>query len=381
MLGGGGLHRLYADIRIDPHSPATIFFTSGTSGDSKAVLLSHAGIAAVINSNRDKYQAPERTLSILPYHHAFGLVVGVFMVFNEERSIFINTQVRDLLKDFQDCSPMAVAVVPIHLEFIHKRIRSTIKSKKLKVMFKLAVRIGRLLRAIGIDIRRKLFASILKTLGGSITDFISGGAALNPDIVQFFDDIGIIVINGYGLTECSPVISTEKLNDRKTGSCGKPLNCCTVRIAEDGEILVKGENLFLGYYKDEKQTREVLINGEFATGDIGHLDEEGYLFITGRKKNLIVLSNGENISPEAIEMPLLQDEGVEEVVVVEHEGRIVALVYPAEQYRGNEEYFRQLRDNYNMQAPSMRQIADIRLRETAFEKNSSRKILRHRIEV
>lgn len=371
----------YSDVVIDPKSLALIFFTSGTSGESKAVPLSHFAIISTVNYNREKYKAPEKTLSVLPFHHAFGLVVGIFMVFNEEKSIFINTQLRDLLSNFQAASPMAVAVVPLYLEFIYKRIKDTIKEKKLTLLFKLLIKISRFLRAIGIYLRRKMFASVYKPFGGSIAEFISGGAALNPDLIKFYDDIGIIVINGYGLTECSPVISTEKIDERKLGSCGKPLSCCSVRIAEDGEIIVKGDNIFSGYYKDEKQTQEVLSNGEFATGDLGHLDEEGFLFITGRKKNTIVLSNGENISPEEIEVQLLKEEGIQEVVVVEKNNQVVALVYPTEEYKTDTNHFQLVRNRYNKRVPITRKIADIILRETEFEKNSSRKILRDRIKL
>ena len=370
---------LYAEVILDPNSPAVIFFTSGTSGDSKAVLLSHFAIASTINSNREKYKAPDRTLSVLPFHHAFGLVVGILTVFHEGKSTFINTQLRNLLNDFRDASPMAAAVVPMYLEFFHKRIKDTIKSKKLTVVFKILVRLSRFLRVLGIDVRKRVFASIYNTLGGSAIEFICGGAALNTELIKFYDDIGIVVLNGYGLTECSPVISTEKLDERKLGSCGKPLSCCAVRIADDGEIFIKGDNVFLCYYKDEKQTREVMIGGEFATGDIGHLDEEGYLFITGRKKNLIILSNGENISPEEIEMQLLKEEGVQEVVVVEKKNQVIALVFPKEEYRTDKKYFQLVRDRYNEQVPVTRQLADIVLRATEFEKNSSQKILRDRI--
>lgn len=373
------LSQLYADVTINPNSLAVIFFTSGTSGQSKAVPLSHFAITSDINANRERYMAPDRSLSVLPFHHAFGLVGGIFMSFNEEKTAFINTQSRDLLRDFLAASPIGIAVVPLYLEFIHKRIMDTIKGKKITVLFRILIRISRLLRAIGHDVRRKLFASIHESLGGCVNEFVCGGAALNTELIKFFDDIGIIVINGYGLTECSPVIAIEELVARKLGSCGKPLSCCNVRIADDGEIFVKGDNVFIGYYKDEKQTQNVVINGEFATGDLGYFDEDGYLFITGRKKNLIILSNGENISPEEIEMYFLKEEGVQEAVVVEKQGQVVALIYPTEEYRSDTHYFQLMYERYNEQVPVSRQIADLEIRKTEFEKNSSMKILRDRI--
>ncbi len=373
--------RSYADVIIDPNSPAVFFFTSGTSGDSKAAVVSQAGIAAVANSYLEIFTLPEIILSVLPFHHTFGLVAGVLIVLFSTNTVFINTQIKYLLNDIKDSSAGLICVVPAYLELFQKRIEhSLILSKSVK-KFQIGRRICKMFLAIGIDLRRIIFKAIHSEFGNHYQTFITGGAPIGDATVRFFRDIGFNVFNGYGLTETSPVVAVEYFNATRAHSCGKPLSCCTVRIAEDGEIFVKGKNVFLGYYKDENQTREALINGEYATGDIGHLDEDGFLFITGRKKNLIVLSNGENVSPEGIEMQLLQDEGVEEVVVVEHENRILALVFPSEEYIGNDEYFRQLCDRYNRQVPPMRRIADIRLRETEFEKNSSRKILRHRIEL
>lgn len=303
------------------------------------------------------------------------------MTFSSANTVFITTQIKNFLKDLRDSSANVMAVVPAHLEFLQKRIENSIKLNKSIAKFRRGRKICRFFCAVGINLHRTIFKEIYSQFGNNLQTFITGGAPIRDATIQFFRDIGLNVFNGYGLTEASPVVTVENFNATRTNSCGKPLNCCSVRIADDGEIFVKGNNLFLGYYKDEQQTREAMVNGEFATGDIGHLDEDGFLFITGRKKNLIVLSNGENVSPEEIEQELLKDEGVEEVVVVEHENRIVAVVFPSEKYRGNDDYFRQLRDHYNKKVPSVRQIADIKLRETEFEKNSSRKILRNRIKV
>ncbi|MGI6506838.1 MAG: AMP-binding protein [Saccharofermentanales bacterium] len=373
--------RSYADVIIDPDSPAVIFFTSGTSGDSKAAVVSHAGIAAVAHSYMEIFTLPEINLAILPFHHTFGLVAGVIIILFSTNTVFINTQIKFLLNDIKDSSASLICVVPAYLELFQKKIEHSLMLSQSVRKFQIGRRICKIFLAFGIDLRRIIFKKIHSEFGNHYQTFITGGAPIGDATVRFFRDIGFNVFNGYGLTETSPVVAVEYFNATRAISCGKPLSCCTVRIAEDGEIFVKGDNVFLGYYKDEAQTRAVLNNGEFATGDIGHLDEDGFLFITGRKKNLIVLSNGENVSPEGIEMQLLQEEGVEEVVVVEHENRLVALIFPSDGYRGNEEYFRELCDRYNRQVPPMRRIAEIRLRETAFEKNSSRKILRHRIEL
>lgn len=374
-------NKAYDAIVIDAAKPAAIFYTSGTAGQSKGVMLTHTNIVSVINANREKYIAKARTLSVLPFHHAFGLVVAILFVFNEEKSSFINTQLKSIIDDFKESSPHAIAIVPMFLVFFYKRIWGGIRKQKATRKFAFALKLSGLLLKLGIDVRRKLFKDIHNQLGGNLVEMICGGAPPNPEHIKFFSQIGITVINGYGLTEASPVVATEKLLETRMGSCGTPLSCNTVRIAEDGEIFVKGSNIFAGYYKDEKATADVLFEGEFATGDLGHLDKDGYLFVTGRKKNLIILSNGENVSPEEIEQVLERDDAVAEVVVLEKNDRLVAYVFPVEEYLGNTEYFKQLKDSYNKEARRYRLLSEIILRDQEFEKNSSRKILRHKIVV
>jgi long-chain acyl-CoA synthetase len=375
-------HMLHcSDVIFAPNSPSTIFFTSGTLGESKAVLLSHGNIASVINSYLEIFELSDVALSILPFHQAFGLVCGVVIISSSTNTVFINTQSKNLLNNMKDSSANLICVVPAYLEFFQKRIENSIRFNKSMKRFQLGRKICRLCSTFGIDLHRIIFKAIYTQLGNDLQTLITGGAPVRDATVQFFRDIGLNVFNRYGLTETSSVVAVEYLNAIRIKSCGKPLSCCTVRIADDGEIFIKGDNIFLGYYKDEALTQKAITNGEFATGVLGYVDEDCFLFVTGRKKNLIILSNGENVSPEEIEMQLFKDEGIEEVIVVEHENRIVALVFPSEEYKGDVEYFRQLRDRYNRQVSSMLQIADIRLRETALEKNTSRKILRDGVKV
>ncbi|MGI6580084.1 MAG: AMP-binding protein [Saccharofermentanales bacterium] len=365
--------------QINPEQPAAIFYTSGTSGESKGVILTHKNIASNINANREKYIARGSTLSVLPYHHAYGLVVAILFVFNEEHSVFINSSLKSLLNDFKVATPYAMAIVPLYLEHFKKRILDGIKKQKAERKFAFGIKLAGLLLKFGIDIRRKIFKDIHAEFGGKLADLICGGAPIDDQIIQFFKNIGITVTNGYGLTETSPVVSTEKVYDTRTASCGTVLSSCRVRIAADGEIFVSGDNVFIGYYKDEKLTQEVLQNGEFATGDLGHLDQDGFLYITGRKKNLIILSNGENVSPEEIELSLGRYPGVAEVVVMAQNDKMVAHIFPEEDYSDNSEYFKELRKKYNSTANQYLKIADIILRNEEFIKNSSRKILRHKI--
>ncbi|HHT25109.1 MAG TPA: AMP-binding protein [Clostridiaceae bacterium] len=367
------------DSIINPEQPAAIFYTSGTSGDSKGVILTHKNIASNINANREKYIAQGSTLSVLPYHHAYGLVVAILSVFNEEHSVFINSDLKLLLEDFKEATPIVMAIVPLYLKHFKKRILDEVKKQKAERKFAFGIKLAKFLLRFGIDIRRVIFKDIYAEFGGNLSELICGGAPNDDQIIEFFKNIGITVLNGYGLTETSPVVSTEKIDDTRTASCGTVLSCCRVRIAQDGEIFVSGDNVFVGYYKDEKLTQEVLQNGEFATGDLGHLDQDGFLYITGRKKDLIILSNGENISPEEIELELGRFPGVAEVIVVAQNDKLVAHVFPEENYLGDIDYFKQLRKEYNSTANQYRKIADIILRDKEFIKNSNRKILRHKI--
>ena len=368
----------YSEVEVHPRQMAAIFYTSGTTGNSKGVMLSHANITAVVNANREKYIAHGATLAVLPFHHAYGFVVAILMVYNEGHSVFINAGLHSILHDLRAARPTAMAVVPLFIELFHRRIMDTVRRQGRERSLAFALGLSRFLRFLKIDLRRRLFAAIHRQFGGRLVDLICGGAPMDPEHVRFFDQIGINVINGYGITECAPVVAVDDKYSPRPGTTGTPLSCCRVRIAADGEIMVSGESVFQGYYRDEEATEASLVNGEFATGDLGSLDAGGYLTITGRKKNLIILANGENVSPEEIEMELARDSAVQEVLVVEQDRRIVAYIFPTEAFLGNTEHFRTLRRVYNAAAQPAKRIAEIVLRDCEFEKNSARKILRHK---
>ena len=186
-------------------------------------------------------------------------------------------------------------------------------------------------------------------------------------------------MNGYGITECSPVVSVNRNYFWRDGSVGQVLDGCQVRLSDDVEILVKGDNVMMGYYKDTSATKEALIDDWYHTGDLGYIDKDGFLFITGRKKNLIILSNGENVSPEEIEAEILLDEAVSEVVVYGENGMLTAEIFPDKEYLGKQQYFDDLISNLNQEQPQYRQIRKVKLRDKEFEKNSTKKILRYKV--
>lgn len=369
----------YADYSIDIDKLAAIFFTSGTTGNSKGVMLSHKNMAADINFACKNFRLDGDTLAVLPFHHTFGLITAIFKVFNYRHSTYINKGLRHIQKDLQTVKPQTVFWVPLFIETFYKNIMETArKNGKDKTLLR-AAKISDLLLRFGIDIRRRIFKSVHEAFGGNLEYIICGGAPLDAKYVKAFRSWGINILNGYGITECAPVVSVNRNFYWRDGSVGQVLDGCQVKIADDGEILVKGDNVMMGYYKDAAITKEVLSDGWYHTGDLGHIDKDSFLFITGRKKNLIILSNGENISPEEIESKIMSDEAVKEVVVYGKNGMLVAEIFPNEAYIGNQNYFDDLAAQLNQQQPLYRQIGKVVLRDAEFEKNSTKKILRYKV--
>lgn len=369
----------YTDYEVNPKKLAAIFFTSGTTGNSKGVMLSHKNMAADINSASRNFLLSGCTLSVLPFHHTFGLITAIFKVFNYGYPTYINKSLKHVQKDLQKVKPQTMFLVPLFLETFYKTIIDTARKGGKEKKLNNGVKISDFLLKFGIDLRKKLFKDVLKAFGGNLEYVICGGAPLDPKYVKVFRSWGVNILNGYGITECSPVISVNRNHYWRDGSVGQVIDECKVRISDEGEILVKGDNVMLGYYKDEESTNQVLNNGWYSTGDIGHIDDDGFLFITGRKKNLIILSNGENVSPEELEAPILLDESVSEAVVYGENGILAVQIYPTEEYMGNEEYFENLIAEFNKKQPQYMRINKIVLRKTEFIKNSTKKILRHKI--
>ena len=360
---------------------ACIYFTSGTTGIPKGVELTNRCIAYDIYSASSIFKpTPGVTVSVLPYHHAFGLITAVLKPFYYDLEVYICTSLMNATKDFKALKPTTLFLVPAFIETFYKQIwknaRKIGKDKKLAK----GVKISNRLLKLGIDVRKKFFKDILEAFGGNVTYIICGGAYLDIKYITWFRSVGIEILNGYGITECSPVIAVNRNEFYRDGSVGQPGRGVDVKII-DGEICVKSPIVMKGYYKNKKETEKVFSDdGYFHTGDLGYIDKDGFIFITGRNKNLIILSNGENISPEAIEEELLKDEGVEEVVVYEKDKHIIASVYPSEKFLGDQEYFDNLIKKYNSDKPINHCISLINLRTTEFIKNNNQKILRDKVE-
>lgn len=354
-----------------------MFFTSGTSGKSKVVMVTHKNLVFSINSVTSMMFLGGNALHVLPLNHAFGLITSVLTAYNVASTNYINVSLRRLKNDLNNAKPKALILVPLFIETFYKQIMDTAKKENKLKKLQNAMRVSDfMLRWLHIDLRKQMFKDIRSVFGGDLEWIICGGAALNKKYIKAFRSWGIEILQGYGATECTPVISTNRNHYHRDGSVGNPLPGTEVKIATDGEILVKGPHVMKGYYNNPEQTAEALKDGWYHTGDLGYIDKDNFVFITGRKKNLIILSNGENVSPEELEQDIHKDNEVREVLVYELEGVITAEIYPTDDYIGNYEYFQKLVDGVNRNRPMYKQVVNIILRDTEFIKNSSKKIVR-----
>jgi len=354
-----------------------IFFTSGTSGEAKGVCLSQRNLASEITQASRMVGLGGNTVSLLPFHHAFGLVEGILAAFHYGYEIYLNQGIRTVKKSLAEQKPQNLFLVPLYIETFHRQVWAAARKQGREKVLRRLMRVSDILLKAGIDLREKLFMSVREAFGGRLEYIICGGAALDPFYGREFRSWGIEILNGYGTTECSPCVAVNRNLCHKDGTVGLPLPDVKVEAAPDGEIRVKGDIVMLGYYKDPGATAAVMQNGWYATGDLGYLDEDGFLTLTGRKKNLIVLSNGENVSPEELEAAFARDDGVREVLVYEQERMIVAEIYPEEPHIGDEAYFGQLLGKVNKKLPAYKRVAKVILRREEFTKNSSMKIIRY----
>lgn len=368
----------YSDYQINVDRCCCIFFTSGTSGAAKGVCLSQRNLASELSQACRMVELCGKAAAFLPFHHTFGLVEGALSVFHYGHENYLNQSLRTVRKTLTEQKPYNLFLVPLYIETFHRQVwEAATKQSRDKILRKLMWISDRLLKA-GIDLRGKLFASVREAFGGNLRYIICGGAAIDPFYIREFRSWGIEILNGYGTTECSPCACVNRNLYHKDGTVGLMLPHVEAKAAPDGEILIRGDIVMLGYYKEPDATADAIKEGWYFTGDIGRLDTDGFLTLTGRKKNLIILSNGENVSPEELEAVLLLDKGVHEALVYERRSMIVAELYPEDAYMGDRAYFEQLRQKINESQPLHKRIAEVVLREKEFAKNSSMKIIRYR---
>ena len=312
----------FLNAEIDNETMGIMLFTSGTTAMSKAVMLSHKNICSNLMDITSviKLTDKDRLLSFLPLHHTFECTVGFLYPISIGASIAFCEGIRHIADNVKEFQITAMISVPILYETIYKRIIKGIEKKGKLDDVKKGIKISKFFLKFGIDIRRKVFKEIHENLGGKARLFVAGGAALDPEAEEGFNNFGIKMLQGYGLTESSPVIAAEDDKYQKLGSIGKAFPSLEVKIDEPdeegiGELLAKGPSIMLGYYNNEEATKETLEDGWLHTGDLAKIDDEGYIFISGRKKFVIVLKNGKNIYPEELETLVNKIEGVKESFV------------------------------------------------------------------
>lgn len=315
-------NREYLDSEIDAEAMGIMLFTSGTTAMSKAVMLSQRNICANLMDIASviKLVPEDRMLSFLPLHHTFECTVGFLYPISKGCSIAFCEGIRHIADNAKEYQVTAMISVPVLYETMYKKIMKGIEKKGKLETVKKGIKISNFLLKFGIDIRRKLFKEVIDNLGGKARLFVAGGAALDPTAEKGFNELGVKMLQGYGLTESSPVIAAEDDKYQRLGSIGKAFPSLDVKIDEPneegiGELLVKGPTIMMGYYNNDEATKETLQDGWLHTGDLAKIDKDGFIFISGRKKFVIVLKNGKNIYPEELETLVNKISGVKESFV------------------------------------------------------------------
>ena len=311
----------FINCEVDPYNMSILLFTSGTTSQSKAVMLNQYGIVTNIYDMLlvESFYETDVNIAFLPFHHIFGSTGMLVMLAAGLKTVFPDG-LRYIKQNLLEYKVSVFVGVPILIDKMYSTIIKEIEKQGKTKLINFAIKISNILLKFHIDIRRKIFKELINALGGNMRFIVSGGAPLDSKVSKWFNQIGIHLVQGYGLTETSPVISAENDNCIKYGSVGKPMNSVEILIKNPdsngiGEIAVKGPNVMLGYYNNETQTNAVLKDGWFYTGDLGYIDKDGFLFITGRKKDLIVLKNGKKVFPEEIELLINRLDEVEESFV------------------------------------------------------------------
>lgn len=379
----------YSSIEIDREKACSILYTSGTTGTSKGVMLSHRSLASnvVAACQTILYKQEDTMLSVLPVHHSYEDNGGIFSPILRGCTIAFCPGVKQLSACLAEFKPTIMVLVPLYLETFYKRIWDGARKRGKEKALKAGILIGKALGAVGINVRDSLFRDVYEPFGGRLRLIICGGAHLDPKLVKDFGSLGIKVLQGYGTTECSPIIAANRNKFYRAAAVGQVLPCCKVSFDEEGQILVKGDNVMLGYLDDKEGTENSFKDGWYKTGDLGFMDKDGFLNVTGRCKDLIVLKNGKNVSPEEIEELLLKSTMISEVMVKGAPGdeNLIAVVYPdPDASKGmDEETIRQSVkrdiDKINRELVYYKRIREFVLRSEEFPKTSTKKIIRYKV--
>ena len=392
----------FMQIEIDPEEFKVLIFTSGTTSNSKGVMICNKNLAQNVNAVGAfvKIYPTDRFFSVLPLHHTYESTIGFLVPFAAGSSITVCQGLKYIVPNLKETKPTIMLAVPLLIENLYKKINSSIEKGGKAPLVNSMIHITNALKTLGIDIKRKVFAEIYENLGGNLRFIVSAAAPIDMKVGKWIQDIGITFLQGYGLTETAPIAALTPEYETKIGSAGKHVICAEVRIDNpnengEGEILIKSDTLMLGYYENEKATNEVIKDGWFHTGDIGYLDNDEFIYITGRSKNVIVTQNGKNIYPEEIELLLGKIEEIKECMVYgkqlkegDKELTVTAKVIPNLEFI-EKNYGKDLSDDkihsiiwekiksVNKELTSYKVIKHLEIKKDEFEKTSTMKIKRY----
>lgn len=387
-------YKILFGVKLDGEAMCSIVFTSGTTGISKGVMLSHRNLLSDCISCSEFIHFNGNRFSLLPMHHTYEFTLGVIFSFMQGCAISINHSIKYISQNLQIFAPTDLLVVPLVAETLYNSIWNNIRTGGKEKLVRRMIKVSNNLRKVGIDVRKILFKKIHAALGGKVQSIFCGGAHIDADIARGYIDFGFDFYIGYGITECSPLITANmSLRADKASSCGREISCCHVKIDSpdensEGEVMVKGNNVMLGYFRNNTATEAVMQDGWFRTGDIGRFDDDKYLYITGRIKNIIVLKNGKNIYPEEIEAYLYKIPYVKEVVVSGgdavggNEISICCEIYPdverikIDNIDDPQSVIRGEIAKINSEISYYKRITTISFRDREFEKTTSKKIKR-----
>jgi len=391
----------FMKIEIDPEEFKVLIFTSGTTSASKGVMLCNKNLAENINavSAYVRLYPTDRMFSVLPLHHTYESTIGFLLPMANGCSIAVCQGLKHIVPNLKETKPTAMLAVPLLIENLYKKINASIEKGGKAGLVNSMIHVTNALKTVGIDIKRKVFSEIYENLGGNLRFIVSAAAPIDAKVGKWVQDIGIMFLQGYGLTETAPIAALTPEYDTKVGSAGKPVICADIKIHNpnengEGEVWIKSKTLMLGYYENEEATNEVIQDGWFNAGDIAYMDDDGFIYITGRSKNVIVTQNGKNIYPEEIELLLGKLEEIKECMVYgkqlnedDKELTITARVIPNYE-KIEEKYGKDLSEEkiydiiwneikqVNRKLTSYKAIKRLEIKKDEFEKTTTMKIKR-----
>jgi len=385
LVAGG--ERVFIDHELDIDAVCTIVYTSGTTGLSKGVMLTNRNIVTTTRESLRIAWVYGDTVLVLPLHHTYPFAASVLPALFHLSTCFINSNLKHVLRDIQTAKPQFLCVVPLYVESFHKKIWENVRKQGKENLLRKLIAGGNTVRKYGVDVRRLLFSSVLKAFGGKLETLVSGGAPLNKLYLDEFSCFGIQILEGYGITECSPIVALNRNKFWKYGAVGIAIPTVDIKILDMdkdgmGEICVRGDIVMKGYYNNKHATEDAFADGWFRTGDIGYIDDDGFLYITGRMKNLIIRANGKNVHPEELEAKFSVIEHIQEIAVYGDDKDIIAEIFidPEQKDRKQcEKAIAKRVKEINEGLPIYKRVNVVKFRDIEFDKTTTKKIKRYNL--